>query len=237
LANNETGVVQPLDGLRDAAKAGGHFLHVDAAQALGRVPVSFRECGADLMTLSAHKMGGIAGCGVLLMRDGLSIAAQVNGGGQELGRRSGTENIAGIAAFGAAAKWAHEHHEDWQRLGALRDAMESEIMSAVPDAVIHSAGTARLPNTSMSGLPGVSGETQVMAMDLAGFAVSSGAACSSGKVKVSHVLAAMGASHPGDAIRISLGPSNTQDEVKRFTAAWIGFARQALMRRAPGKAA
>ncbi len=228
LANNETGVFQPVKDIAGRVRAAGGLLHVDAAQVAGRQPVNMRELGADLLTLSAHKMGGVAGAGALVAVDGVAVARQIAGGGQELGRRAGTENVAAIAAFGAAAAAP----ADWKGTAALRDRMEAGISAAVPGVVIHGAAAPRLPNTSMFGLPGVAGETQVMAMDLAGFAISSGAACSSGKVKVSHVLAAMGAPYPGDAVRVSLGPETTPGEIDAFVAAWAAFANAALARRA-----
>jgi len=227
LANNETGVIAPIAEIARRVKAAGGLLHVDAAQAAGRIHVYLRDLGADLMTVSAHKMGGAQGAGALVVRDGVRVAAQITGGGQELGRRSGTENVAAIAAFGAAAAAP----ADWSKTSVLRDRLETAIVAAIPQVVIHGAGERRLPNTSMFGLAGVAGETQMMAMDLAGFAISSGAACSSGKVKVSHVLAAMGAANPSDAIRVSLGPDTTEAEIDAFVAAWTAFASKALQRR------
>lgn len=227
LANNETGVFQPVKEIAARVRAAGGLLHVDAAQVAGRLPVNMRELGADLLTLSAHKMGGVMGAGALVVVDGVKLDRQIAGGGQELGRRAGTENVPAIAAFGAAASAP----ADWSKTALLRDRMEAGLLAAVPEVTIHGAGAPRLPNTSMFGLAGVAGETQVMAMDLAGFAVSSGAACSSGKVKVSHVLAAMGVSHPGDAIRVSLGPETTEAEIDGFVAAWTRFATAALKRR------
>lgn len=226
-ANNETGVIAPVAEIGRRVKAAGGLFHVDAAQAAGRIPVNLRDWNADMMTVSAHKMGGPQGAGALIMRDGVKLTRQIAGGGQELGRRAGTENVAAIAAFGAAAA----EPADWARLGGLRDRMEAGITAAIPQAIIHGVGAPRLPNTSLIGLPGVSGETQTMAMDLAGFAVSSGAACSSGKVKISHVLRAMGVAAAGDAIRVSLGPETSEAEIDAFTAAWIAFAAKALSRR------
>jgi cysteine desulfurase len=226
-ANNETGVIQPVGEIGRRVKAAGGLFHVDAAQAAGRMPVNLRDWNADMMTVSAHKMGGPPGAGALIVRDGVKLARQIAGGGQELGRRAGTENVAAIAAFGAAAA----QPADWAALSGLRDRLEAAVTAAVPLAVIHGAGAPRLPNTSLIGLVGVAGETQMMAMDLAGFAVSSGAACSSGKVKISHVLRAMGVAGAGDAIRVSLGPETTMAEIDAFAAAWISFAHKALARR------
>lgn len=235
-ANNETGVLAPLADIVRGAKAHGALVHVDAAQAAGRIGVDFKALEADLLTLSAHKFGGPQGIGALVLRDGVPLARQIAGGGQELGRRAGTENLPAIAGFGAAAAHARDHGEDWARLALLRDRLEAAILKAVPEAIVHGAQAARLPNTALLGLPGVSGETQVMALDLAGFAISSGAACSSGKVKTSHVLTAMGAAGAGDAVRISLGPKTTDNEVDAFVTAWTSFAARALARR-PRKAA
>lgn len=227
LANNETGVIAPAADIAKRVKAAGGLFHVDAAQAAGRMPVNLRDLGADMMTVSAHKMGGVPGAGALVVRDGVKLARQIAGGGQELGRRAGTENVPAIAAFGAAAA----SPADWTRLAGLRDRMEAAIRQAVPQAAIHGAGAPRLPNTALIGLEGVPGETQVMAMDLAGFAVSSGAACSSGKVKISHVLRAMGVTAAGDAIRVSLGPDTREEQVDAFVTAWTAFALKALARR------
>jgi len=228
LANNETGVVAPVGEIARIAREHGALVHSDAAQAAGRIRVDFKTLGVDLLTVSAHKFGGPIGTGALIVRDGVRLTPQIAGGGQEFGRRAGTENVVAIAGFGAAARDAG----DWLRLAALRDRLEREVVSAVPQAIVFGAGTERLPNTSMIGLPGIAGETQVMAMDLAGIAISSGAACSSGKVRASHVLAAMGAgATAGDAIRVSLGPSTTESEIDLFLSHWTAFAHQALARR------
>jgi cysteine desulfurase len=234
LANNETGVMAPLAEIVRIAKTHGALVHTDAAQAAGRIDVDFAVLGVDLMTLSAHKMGGPQGAGALVVRDGVVIARQIAGGGQELGRRAGTENVAAIAGFGAAAA----NRQDWAATENLRDRLEAGVLAAVPQAVIYGAGAPRIPNTSLIGLPSISGETQVMAMDLAGVSVSSGAACSSGKVKTSHVLAAMGAgAEAGDAIRVSLGPATTSADIETFLAAWTAFVSRVSSRRAVGLAA
>lgn len=228
LANNETGVIAPLADIVRISRQFGALVHSDAAQAAGRIPVDFAGLGVDLMTVSAHKFGGPMGAGALIARDTVPLARQVAGGGQELGRRAGTENVPAIASFGAAAKAA----QDWSPLAVLRDRLERGVLAAVPEAVIHGSSAPRLPNTSLIGLAGVSGEIQVMAMDLTGIAISSGAACSSGKVKTSHVLAAMGVGAAGgDAIRISLGPGAGECEIDAFLAHWIPFAQRALTRR------
>jgi len=226
-ANNETGVIAPVAEIARRVKAAGGLFHLDAAQAAGRISLNLRDLGADMMTISSHKMGGPQGAGALIVRDGVKLTRQIAGGGQELGRRAGTENVAAIAGFGAAAAQG----ADWSKIAILRDRLEKALLAAMPQAVIHGAGASRLPNTTLIGLAGVAGETQMMAMDLAGFAVSSGAACSSGKVKTSHVLAAMGVQAAGDAIRVSLGPDTTQAEIDAFVTAWSAFAARALSRR------
>lgn len=230
-ANNETGVLAPLAEIARIARAHGALLHTDAVQAAGRIALDTAAHGADLLSLSAHKIGGAPGAGALIVREGVVLARQIAGGGQELGRRAGTENVPAIAAFAAAAAHAAAHLDDWIAIAALRDDLERRLLAAVPQAAVHGACAPRLPNTSMIGLAGVAGETQVMAMDLAGFAVSSGAACSSGKVKASHVLAAMGVAAAGDAIRISLGRDTSQADIDAFAAAWTAFAARALSRR------
>lgn len=231
-ANNETGVLSPLADIVRIAHSRGALVHCDASQAVGKINLNFKALGADLLAISAHKFGGPKGVGALVVREGVVLARQIAGGGQELGRRAGTENVAGIAGFGAAAAWARANPEAWLRLAVLRDGMEQSVRAAVPEAVVYGAAVARLPNTSMIGLPGAAGETQVMAMDLAGFAISSGAACSSGKVKDSHVLAAMGAGNEaGNAIRVSLGPTTTQADADAFLSHYIPFAQRALARR------
>lgn len=230
-ANNETGVLAPVEAICRTAKRFGSVVHIDAAQMVGRLPVDFAAIGADLMSISAHKFGGPTGIGALVVRDGVVIGRQVAGGGQELGRRAGTENVPAIAGFGAVAQWTRAHLSEWSRVSALRSRLEAQIMGEVPEAKIYGSGASRLPNTSLIGLPGIAGETQVMALDLAGIAVSSGSACSSGKVKASHVLSAMGVAEAGDAIRISLGPDTADADIEAFLKAWTPFARAAIARR------
>ncbi|KAA0680992.1 cysteine desulfurase family protein [Roseomonas genomospecies 6] len=226
LANNETGVIQPVAEAARIAHAHGALLHCDAVQAAGRLPLNLKELGADLLTLSAHKIGGPAGVGALILADGLEVEALVRGGGQEKRRRAGTENVVGIAGFGAAARLAREELPDTARLTALRDELEALALAAVPGARVMGAGAPRVGNTSNLLLPGVAGETQVMALDLAGVAVSAGSACSSGKVKPSHVLAAMGEDHSDAAcaIRVSLGWDSGREAVERFAAAYAAMA-------------
>lgn len=219
-ANNETGVMHPLADIAALCRARGALLHVDAVQAAGRAAL---DPGlADSLALSGHKLGGPAGAGALLLRPGLHLPALVAGGGQERGRRGGTEPLPAIAGFAAAAAAAGAAAET-ARSARLRDRLEAGLLAAAPEAVIVGAGAAgRLPNTSCVLLPGVPAEAQVIALDLAGVRVSAGAACSSGKVARSHVLEAMGlgAADAASAIRISLPWNAPEDAPERFVAAW-----------------
>ncbi len=230
LVNNETGAIQPVEGVCALARDYGALVHTDAVQALGRMPLSFDALGVHMMTLSAHKAGGPQGAGALVLRDGLLLAPQLRGGGQEGSRRAGTENVAALAGFGAAASHASTHvAENAVAMAALRDAMEAMLLARVPGAVIHAKNAPRLANTSLIGCAGLDAETQVMAMDLAGYCVSAGAACSSGKVRASHVLAAMGLDEgrARSAIRVSIGPTTTRGEIEGFVAAWSAHAGRA----------
>jgi cysteine desulfurase len=212
LANNETGVLQPVADSVRLAQAHGARVHSDAVQALGKIPVNFGILGVDLMTLSAHKLGGPIGAGALVLRDGLPMPSFIHGGGQELRRRAGTENVAAVAGFGAVAGAAMGD------VAGLRDRLEASL----EDVVVLGAGAIRLPNTSCIATPGMSAETLLMALDLEGVSVSSGSACSSGKVAKSHVLAAMGvpAEISNAAIRVSLGWDTTDQHIDKFIAAW-----------------
>ncbi len=231
LANNETGALQPIEEIARLTRAAGVRLHCDAVQGLGKIAVDFGALGVDTLALSAHKIGGPQGVGALVVREGVAIEPLLRGGGQETGLRAGTHNVAGIAGFGAAAAAAKPMAPD------LRDRLEDRIQAAWPQATIHALGAPRLPNTSSIGLAGVAAETQIMSLDLAGFAVSAGAACSSGKVKKSRVLAAMGAGEgAAHAIRVSLGPSTTQADIDAFADAWIELANR-LARNLPSRAA
>ncbi|MBS0565200.1 MAG: aminotransferase class V-fold PLP-dependent enzyme [Proteobacteria bacterium] len=220
LANSETGVLADVPA-RDGLPAG---LLLDVVQAVGRVPFAFGWSGADFAILSAHKLGGPKGAGALLVRGGADMATLRAGGGQEKGRRSGTENLIGLMGFAAAAKAAGRDLErgEWERVRELRDRLEARLLDAAPESLIAGTDRARLPNTTCIVSPGWKGETQVMQMDLAGFAVSAGSACSSGKVRASRVLRAMGFDEraAGSAIRISLGTGTTEDEVMRFADVW-----------------
>ena len=225
LANNETGVVQPISQAARVVHAAGGLLHVDAVQAVGRISCDIKVLGADLLTLSGHKIGAPKGVGALITRTALSrLDPLIKGGGQERNVRAGTENVAAIAGFGAAAAAARDGlAAERARMAALRERLEAGLKAASPEVVIFGAAAERLPNTTLFAVPGMKAETAVIAFDLEGIAVSSGAACSSGKVQPSHVLAAMGvpAQLARAAVRVSLGPSTTEAEIERFIQAWI----------------
>jgi cysteine desulfurase len=228
LANNESGIIQPIQAAARVVHAVGGLLHVDAVQAAGRVACSIAELDADLLTVSAHKLGGPKGVGALVRREGVVPRPMVRGGGQERGLRAGTENVAAIAGFGAAAATARARLVDEAvRMGALRDRLEAGLRAISSDTTIFGADVERLPNTVLFAVPGVKAETAVIALDLEGIAVSSGAACSSGKVQPSHVLAAMGVDPllARGAIRVSLGPQTTEIEVDCFLHAWTKLGK------------
>lgn len=215
LANSETGVVQDLpEGLAVS----------DITQGFGKLPFAFSWSGLGMALASAHKIGGPKGIGVLVMPRGTDVVPMIRGGGQEMGWRAGTENVIAIAGFGAAAEAAARDLADglWDRVAHLRNILEEAIEDRCPQTIFVGKGATRLPNTTCLIAPGWKGETQVMAMDLAGFAISAGSACSSGKVRESRVLRALGhdPDHSGQAIRVSLGPTTTEDEVMRFVRAW-----------------
>ncbi len=226
LANNETGVVQPVVAAAAAARSQGLSVHTDAVQAAGRIAVNFRGLDVDYLSLSAHKLGGPKGVGALVVRDRAALPGFMTGGGQERRRRAGTENVPAIAGFGAAARAAVLDLAEMQRVRGLRDRVETEVKAITPSAVVIGADAERLPNTTSIALPGASAETLVIALDLAGVAVSAGAACSSGKVGASHVLEAMGL-EPAlarAAIRVSMGWGSTEQDVTAFTEAWAHVA-------------
>lgn len=215
LANSETGVIQDLpEGLAVT----------DATQGFGKLPVAFNWMGSEMALISAHKLGGPKGVGALVVRRGTDIAARIKGGGQEMGRRAGTENVIGIAGFGAAAEAAARDLSagTWAQVAKIRNILENSIAESTNMTIFVGKDANRLPNTSCFITPGWKGETQVMVMDLAGFAVSAGSACSSGKVKASSTLKALGFDDvsAASAIRVSLGPQTTEDDVLRFTEAW-----------------
>jgi cysteine desulfurase len=231
LANNETGIVQPVAEAAAIVHEAGGLLHVDAVQAIGRIACDMTALDADLLTLSAHKIGGAKGAGALVRaREDIHFPEPLlRGGGQERGLRAGTENIAGIAAFGAAATAARVRRErESAHMAALRNRMEAGLLAIASDAVVfgREGGVDRLPNTTLFARAGIKAETAVIAFDLEGVAVSSGAACSSGKVQPSHVLAAMGVSPTllSGAVRVSLGCSTTEADVEKFLNAWTKLA-------------
>jgi len=229
IANNETGVLQPLIPWAAVARRHGFRVHSDAVQGAGRLPIDIGALGADYLSLSAHKIGGPKGAGALILGKGAPVAALLNGGGQERRRRAGTENVAAIAGFGTAARAARAELAAVDRVRRLRETLEREVRALAPEAVILGAAAERLANTTCVAVPGTRAETLVIALDLAGVAVSAGAACSSGKVGASHVLQAMGLAPEiaSAAIRVSLGAASTERDVARFLAAW---ARAALAR-------
>lgn len=235
-ANNETGVLQPVAEAARLVREHGGLLHTDAVQAAGKIPLAMSALGADALTLSAHKLGGPKGVGaVVLASDEVELDRLVRGGGQERGRRAGTENVAGIVGFGAAAEIAaRELEPEGQRLCRLRDACEAELRRIAPEAVIFGASVERLPNTLAFAIPGVRAETALIRFDLEGVGLSSGSACSSGKVKLSHVLEAMGVPRPlaEGAMRVSLGWNSTEADVKAFAAACEKLVAALYKRRA-----
>ena len=227
LANSETGILQDLP----------HGLAVsDLTQAFGKVPMAFNWLGCDMGLVSAHKLGGPKGIGALVVRQGIEVPSQLKGGGQEMGRRAGTENLIGIAGFAAAAEAAARDLTDgvWDEVAELRNILESQLSAAAKETISVGNGSPRMPNTLCLIAPGWRGETQVMAMDLAGFAISAGSACSSGKVRASRVLTAMGfdPALAGQAIRVSIGPGVRQDDVLRFGDAWTAAYAKARARAA-----
>ncbi|MDP3196357.1 cysteine desulfurase family protein [Tabrizicola sp.] len=227
LANSETGILQDLPQSLAVS---------DLTQAFGKVPLAFNWLGCDMGLVSAHKLGGPKGIGALVVRQGIEVPPQMKGGGQEMGRRAGTENLIGIAGFAAACEAAARDLANgvWDEVAELRNILESELSAAAKETISVGNGLPRLPNTLCLIAPGWKGETQVMAMDLAGFAISAGSACSSGKVRASRVLVAMGfdAALAGQAIRVSLGPGVTKDDVLRFAQVWTATYAKARARAA-----
>lgn len=227
LANSETGIVQELpQGLAVS----------DLTQAFGKLPIAFNWLGIEMGFVSAHKLGGPKGVGALVMRRGTDLAAQLRGGGQEMGRRAGTENLIGIAGFGAAAAAAAKDLADgvWNSISEIRNILEQALDAGADKTIFVGKDVVRLPNTLCLATPGWKAETQVMQMDLAGFAISAGSACSSGKLRASGVLGAMGfdASAASGAIRVSLGPDTRKEDVLRFAEAWLKEYRRFAARAA-----
>ena len=242
VANNETGVAQPIAEASEIVHRHDGLLHVDAVQAAGRMPLDINSLGADLMTLSAHKLGGAKGAGALIKRDEALHFPEplIKGGGQERGIRAGTENVGAITAFGAAAAAVKASLAgDVRHMTALRGRVESGLRALTPQAVIFGAQAERLPNTTLVAVPGAKAETFVIGFDLAGVAVSSGAACSSGKVAPSHVLAAMGVPRElaRGAIRVSTGPATTNTEIDRFLEVWKTLVERLSIKEKRGLAA
>jgi cysteine desulfurase len=218
LANNETGAIQPIADIAAIVHAANGVLHVDAVQGPGRIDCRIGELGADLMSLSAHKLGGPQGAGALVSRGDIHIAEPlIKGGGQERSKRAGTENVAAIAGFGAAAAGA-PNQADAARMAGLHDRLEADLKAIMPEVVIFGESAPRLPNTTLFAVPGMKAETAIIAFDLDGIAVSSGSACSSGKVQASHVLAAMGVEPilAQGAVRVSLGWATTERDIENL---------------------
>lgn len=222
MVNNETGVIQPISEISAIAKRYGALMHCDAVQAVGRTPVNITELGVDFMSLSAHKIGGPQGVGALVLGLCGITPSLLHGGGQEKGARAGTENVAGIAGFGKAAEIALNDIKQYQNLAKIRDDLEEKLREISPEVIIHGKNAARVAGTSMFSLPGIKSETMLMALDLDGIALSNGSACSSGTVKASHVLRAMGVSDDiaKSALRISMGWNTNQNDADRFIASW-----------------
>jgi cysteine desulfurase len=224
-ANNETGVIQPVEAIGRIVKAAGGVLVLDAVQAAGRIPIDIAAGYADYLILSSHKIGGPKGAGAIVAAADLMIPVPlVAGGGQEKGHRAGTENLPAIAGFGAAASEALSGLDGTAELRGKRDALESIVRGMVPDAVFFGAEAPRLANTSFFAIPGMKAETAQIAFDLAGVALSAGSACSSGKVGPSHVLKAMGFGDGAGALRVSIGPATTEAEIALFSDALAGIA-------------
>lgn len=220
LANNETGVIQPVAAAAEVVRAADGWLHVDAIQAAGKIPVDSRTLCADTLSVSAHKIGGPQGVGALTFGPRATLFRRQHGGGQERGRRGGTENLPGIAGFGAAAREAQAGLDGYQQQAVLRDAAAQRLKAE--GGVVMGEAAPRLPNTLCIAAPGWTSDLQVMGLDLAGVMVSAGAACSSGKVKASPVLAAMGQGELAEcAIRVSGGWCSTQADWNTFTEAWL----------------
>ena len=239
LANNETGIIEPVAEIAAIAHRHGALFHCDAIQAAGKIPVDVASIDADLLSLSAHKLGGPPGIGALIVRGPAELMPMIRGGGQERGRRAGSENLPGIAGFAAAATGAANGLAVYDRVRKLRERLEASLVATAPEAFVIGAAALRLPNTTAIALPGVSAETQVIALDLDGVMVSAGAACSSGKVGPSHVLQAMGLPPEiaGCTIRVSLGWSTTEADIGHFLTAWTAMYRRAGARGDAARAA
>ncbi len=229
LVNNETGVIQPIAEAAKLVHAAGGLLHVDAVQAFGKLPVDFQALEADMLSLSAHKIGGPQGVGALVVRDKLAMEPFMRGGGQEQRRRAGTENVVGICGLAAAFESLGEDLARAPEWAGWRDAMEQTMLKAAPDVTIFGQKSKRVATISCIAMPGMKNETQLMAFDLAGYAVSSGSACSSGKVQASHVLKAMNVPEQiaMNAIRTSFGPGTVSQDLTGFAQVWSAQAANA----------
>ncbi len=229
LVNNETGVIQPVAAAAEIVHAAGGLIHCDAIQALGKITTSVIDLDVDYLSISAHKIGGPHGVGAFYVKPGAPFRAVQTGGGQEFGRRAGTENVAGIAGFGAAVAAAEAGLADYESLSVARDRMEAALKRAAPSLLVHGEAAPRVAGVSCFGVEGLPSETQIMGLDLAGFAVSAGSACSSGKVKPSHVLTAMGLNDTAarSAIRASFGWGTKFDDFDALANAWIRMAARA----------
>jgi len=228
-ANNETGVVQPVEEVGRLCRDRGVPFLVDAVQAAGKIPLDPRRARADLLCLSGHKLGAPQGTGALIVREGIALEPLIGGGAQERRRRGGTQSVAALAGFGAVTEAAlHAMGDEARRLLMLRARIETRLQQACPEIDFHGRGAERLANTVNFSVPGVPGETLVIAFDLAGFALSTGSACASGAVEPSHVILGMGLDEAAarGAVRVSLGWSTTTDEVERFVTAFPGVLEQ-----------
>jgi cysteine desulfurase len=230
--NNETGVIQPIEQIAALCAIYSAQLHVDAVQALGRFPIDLSAIPITSLSLSAHKIGGPSGVGALVYAHDVVLEKMIHGGGQERRRRAGTENFLGIVGFGVAAQIAQTTPADYQQLGKMRDALEEKLLSVLPDVKIAGQGAPRVGNTTQLIWPHQSAEQQLIALDLAGIAISSGSACSSGSIQPSHVLRAMGVSDAlaRCAIRVSTGPTTTQNDIDRFFSAWVANSQRSISR-------
>ena len=228
MVNNETGVVQPVAEAAAIVHGAGGWIHCDAIQGVGKIEVNVTDLDVDYLSVSAHKLGGPQGVGAFFVRPNTPFVSVQTGGGQEFGRRAGTENVAGIVGFAAAADAALRDMASYQALAAHRDRMEARLKAAAPGLQVHGGGAPRVAGVSCFGVEGLPSETQIMGMDLAGIAISAGSACSSGKVRPSRVLSAMGLSETAarSAIRASFGWASKAEDFDALAEAWIKMARR-----------
>lgn len=228
MANNETGVIQPIEEIAEIVHKFGAICHTDTAQSVGKIKVNMEDLGVDLLTLSAHKFGGVAGSGVLIFNKELAIEPIIIGGGQEKGFRGGTENIVAITGLSAALQNIPDLLSKMDEVKELRDQLECELLNLASDIRIFGKNSKRLPNTSFIYMPGVKSDVQLMHFDLNYIAVSNGSACSSGKVEPSHVLLAMGATKEQAecSIRISIGPETKPQDIKKIVDCWYNIYKQ-----------